>query len=555
MDCWANLLGSCGTVKALPRVAPRELSSVRRLLRSVYIRIDCRSMSEIGFWSIASARPDHVALIDPDGAALTAGALLSAANQIAGVLRSTASKGETTVAVMLPNGVEFVELYLAIMQIGAYLVPINFHSTAADVGHILADSSADVFIAHHAFAVTASDAADIAGLAADRRFAVGPLPGFRPFGDLQMGAPIDPSSRRMGSIMAYTSGTTGRPKGVRRQLPSGPPERHPSLLAGALKLFGIGPGEDQVHLCTSPLYHSAPLIFAAGCLHLGHRVVLMDKWSAEVMLDLVQRHGVTTTHVVPTQLHRLLSLPVERRTAAKIGSLRHVVHAGAPCPVDVKRRIIDWFGPVVDEYYAATEGGGTYVSSDEWLGKPGTVGKPWPRSEVRIVDDDGNELPAEGTGTVYMRMDSGDFQFHNDPDKTAASHQNGYFTAGDVGYLDEDGYLFLCDRRSDLIISGGVNIYPAEIEAVLLSHPDVFDAGVFGIPNEEWGQEVKAVVQLQPGISSSPDKCASLVEFCGANLARYKVPRSVELTAQLPRDPNGKLARRRLREAYWPLVT
>jgi len=231
--------------------------------------------------------------------------------------------------------------------------------------------------------------------------------------------------------------------------------------------------------------------------------------------------------------------------------LRHMIHAAAPCPPDIKRAMIEWWGPVIDEYYAASEGGGTIVTTEEWLKKPGTVGRPWPISEIAVFDDDGNSLPANEIGTVYMSMQTGDFEYYKDKEKTQKNRIGKFFTVGDVGYLDDDGYLFLCDRKSDMIISGGANIYPAEIESVLLSYPKVGDAAVFGIPHEDWGEEVKAVIEPADGVSASPELAAEILEFCGDKLARFKTPKSIDFIDEMPRDPNGKLYKRKLRDPYW----
>jgi long-chain acyl-CoA synthetase len=284
---------------------------------------------------------------------------------------------------------------------------------------------------------------------------------------------------------------------------------------------------------------------------MGHTVVIMDKWTAEGMLELIDRYNVTTSHMVPTQFHRLLALPDEVRHRYDLRSLRHMIHAAAPCPVDTKHKMIDWWGPVIDEYYAASEGGGTIVTTEEWLKKPGTVGRPWPISEIAIFDDDGNRLGPGVVGTVYMAMQTGDFEYHKDKEKTERNRIGKFFTVGDVGYLDDDGYLFLCDRKTDMIISGGANIYPAEIENVLLSHPKVVDAAVFGIPHEDWGEEVKAVVQPVDGVVGSDELAKEILEWCDGRLARFKTPKSVDFTDEMPRDPNGKLYKRKLRDPYW----
>jgi long-chain acyl-CoA synthetase len=286
-------------------------------------------------------------------------------------------------------------------------------------------------------------------------------------------------------------------------------------------------------------------------MHLGHPVVVMDKWTPESTLERIAKYRVTTSHMVPTQFHRLLALPEDVRARYDVSSLRHMIHAAAPCPPEIKRRMIEWWGNAIDEYYAATEGGGTIVSAEEWMRRPGTVGRAWANAEIRIFDDDGNESPAGQIGTVYMKMANVDFEYYKDKAKTESSRKHGFFTVGDVGYLDDEGWLFLCDRKSDMIISGGVNIYPAEIENELLTHPKVGDAAVFGIPHSDWGEEVKAVVEPAPDVRGGPELEAEILAFLAGRIAGYKMPKSIEFVATLPRDPNGKLYKRKLRDPYW----
>jgi long-chain acyl-CoA synthetase len=256
--------------------------------------------------------------------------------------------------------------------------------------------------------------------------------------------------------------------------------------------------------------------------------------------------------MVPTQFHRLLALPEETRAKYDVSSLQHMIHAAAPCPIDIKYKMIDWWGNAIDEYYAASEGGGTLVTAAEWLEKPGTVGKPWPISEIAIFDDDGNKIDEPNViGTVYMAMQSADFSYHKDEKKTRSNRIGKYFTVGDVGLVDEDGYLFLRDRKIDMIISGGANIYPAEIENVLLGCPSVGDAAVFGIPHEDWGEEIKAVIEPAEGVEPSPELATEILEFCASRLAKFKTPKSIDFTDAMPRDPNGKLYKRKLRDPYW----
>jgi long-chain acyl-CoA synthetase len=453
---------------------------------------------------------------------------------------------------LLPNSVEVFELYLAVLQAGFYLVPINTHLVGPEIAYIVSDCEAKVFVAHERLAGISTDAADEIDFPKEGRFAVGDVPGFRRYEELKDGRPATlPEDRTTGAVMNYTSGTTGRPKGVRRKLPGVAPEAMSLAFGGMLLLFGLQPHDDNVHICGSPLYHTAVLVFAGGALHIGHTVVIMDKWTPEGMLSLIDTYRVTNSHMVPTQFHRLLALPDEVKAKYDVSSLRHMVHAAAPCPPDVKQRMIEWWGPVIDEYYAASEGGGTMVRSEEWLEHPGTVGKAWPSAEIVILDDDDNKLGPNEIGTVYIHMATGDFEYFKDKDKTQRSRVGKFFTVGDVGYLDDDGWLFLRDRKADMIISGGANIYPAEIESVLLTHPKIGDAAVFGIPHDDWGEEVKAVVEPAPGVEASPQLAEEILSFCSDKLAKFKTPKSVDFIVEMPRDPNGKLYKRKLRDPYW----
>ncbi len=277
----------------------------------------------------------------------------------------------------------------------------------------------------------------------------------------------------------------------------------------------------------------------------------MDKWTPQQMLHLIDKYRVTNTHMVPTQFVRLLGVPEDERAKYDVSSLRHMVHAAAPCPPDIKRQMIEWWGPVIDEYYAASEGGGTIVFAPEWLEHPGTVGRAWPISEVVILDDDGNEVPTGEIGTVYMHMMTGNFEYYKDKEKTDKSRKGKYFTVGDVGFLDEDGWLFLSDRKIDMIISGGANIYPAEIESELIMHPKVADVAIFGIPHPDWGEEVKAVIEPIEGVEGNAELEAEILAWSAERLAKFKRPKSIDFTTEMPRDPNGKLYKRKLRDPYW----
>jgi acyl-CoA synthetase (AMP-forming)/AMP-acid ligase II len=350
--------------------------------------------------------------------------------------------------------------------------------------------------------------------------------------------------------MLYSSGTTGRPKGVKPQFKNEPLGTiNPLLVLLCAKMCGMS--AETTYLSPAPLYHAAPLRFNIMSGALGGTSVIMEKFDPEQFLALVEKHHATVTQVVPTMFVRLLKLPDEARQRYDISSLKSVVHAAAPCPVDVKAAMIDWWGPILLEYYGGTEGNGiTIVNSEEWLAHPGTVGRTLV-GEIKILDESGTPLPPREIGGVYF---SGGpvFAYHNDPQKTAGAYTpEGWSTLGDVGYLDEEGYLYLTDRKAYMIISGGVNIYPQEAENILITHPAVFDVAVFGVPNEEMGEEVKAVIQLAPGVVPDEATREELIAFCRAKLSRLKCPRSIDFEKELPRTPTGKLMKRLLRDRYW----
>jgi long-chain acyl-CoA synthetase len=506
------------------------------------------------FWGFAQKHPDHVAIVETDEQTVTEAELLAGVNQLSRGLQALGLQRGDAIAAMLPNSREAMEVFLAVQQIGLYLTPINFHLVGPEIAYILQDCEAKVFIAHARYADVWRLAVEETGFAADRVFCIGNVDGFHSYDELKAGqAATPPNDRSLGAVMNYTSGTTGRPKGVRRPLPTTAIED--TDLGVALAGYKVSPDEtDNVHLLACPWYHTAPLVMAAPSVHLGHPLVIVDRFQPERALELIDRYRVTITHLVPTQFVRLLALSDEDRQRYDTTSLRHVIHGAAPCSPEIKRRMIGWLGPVIDEYYASTEGvGGTIIFSDEWLSKPGSVGKARNDNRIVIMDDDGTVLPPGQIGTVYSTaIARAPFEYFKDPDKTEKSRRGEFRTVGDVGYLDEDGYLFLSDRKSDMIISGGVNIYPAEIESVLVTHPRVADVAVFGIPNPEWGEEVKAVVELLPGKRVDDDLVrAELVEFLQGRVARYKLPKSIDFMDALPRDPNGKLYKRRLRDPYW----
>jgi len=506
----------------------------------------------LGFWKFAKQDPRALGLVTPDEQLVSRGELAAASNRLARGLRQLGLAQGDVVAVVLENGREFVELYLACFQAGLYLVPINNHLAGPEIAYIALNSEAKAFVASPRFREAIEKALPELKIPPAHRFSVGALAGFRPFAELSAGqSDAELEGRTAGAVMNYTSGTTGRPKGVRRPLSGMDPDLIGGLFTAFQQMFGTRPEDGTVHIVGSPLYHTAVLMFASGALHMGHAVVLMEKWTPEAMLARIDRYKVSTSHMVPTQFHRLLQLPEDVRRRYDCSSTRTMVHAAAPCPPDIKRRMIEWWGDSIWEYYAATEGGGTIVSPQEWMKKPGTVGKAWANSEVKIFDDEGNECGAGTPGTVYMLRGQADFEYFKDKEKTDEARRGRYFTVGDIGYLDEDGYLFLCDRKADMIISGGVNIYPAEIESVLLTHPKVGDAAVFGIPHVEWGEEVKAVIEPAAGVAPGAALTADILEFLKDRLAKYKTPKSIDFVAEMPRDPNGKLYKRKLRDPYW----
>ncbi len=512
-------------------------------------------------WAFHAARaPERMALISDHGDR-TFAELNANTNRLVRALRSRGIREGDSLSLVCANRPEFAEVYGACMRMGVRLTPANWHLTGDELAYILDNSDAKAVIADALFA----DAVVTAAAKSPRvavRLAVGEaMAGFEDYESVL--APEDGTDIRdpvLGSTMLYTSGTTGRPKGVLRP-PGGSAaddrvsDEIPDAGAAVLRAIaraGRPDGEaGDCHLITGPLYHAAPMTSLTFGLDPGCTVVLMDVWDAEETLRLVDAHRVTHTHMVATMFHRLLALPAEVRAAYDVSSLRFVIHGAAPCPVAVKQALLEWLGPVVYEYYAATEGGGTFVGPYEWLRTPGTVGKPFHPAHILVQDADGTVLPPNEIGTVYMRAPArGRFRYHKDDAKTASTYRGDYFTLGDLGYLDDDGYLFLTGRSAELIISGGVNIYPAEIDAVLLRHAAVGDAGTIGVPDEEWGEEIKAVVELRAGFEPSPELAAELRAFCRARLAGFKVPRSIDFVDELPRHDNGKLYRRKLRERY-----
>lgn len=512
-------------------------------------------MGSLGFWRLAQADPEWVAAVDPDGTEHTAGELLSRANRLVHGLRGLGLAVGDGFCGLVPNGSEGLVPYLAALQAGWYYTPVNWHLTGPEIGYIVADSEAKAFLVHERYAAEGARAGE--EIEAHRRFAFGDVAGFRPYGELVDGHPDTlPDERTNGATMHYTSGTTGRPKGVKRALMGIDPDDGAELMTFLLTLFGIAPGRPagggpEAHLITSPNYHTAVTQFGGTALHMGHTLVYMDRWTAEDTLRVIQDYRVSNTHMVPTHFKRLLSLPEDVRSRYDVSSMKHAIHAAAPCPVPIKQRMLDWWGDCIWEYYAATEGGGTIASPADWRAHPGTVGNAWPISELLIVDDDGNPVPNGVHGTIYMKMAGVEFEYKGDQEKTKKNRLKDFFTVGDIGYLTDDGFLFLSDRKADMIISGGANIYPAEIENEIVLHPKVADVAVFGIPDDEWGEQIKAVVEAAEGVEPGPALAAEILDSLDGRLARMKWPKSIDFIETMPREPNGKLLKRKLREPYW----
>ncbi|MFF4767361.1 AMP-binding protein [Streptomyces sp. NPDC001255] len=456
----------------------------------------------------------------------------------------------THAALLFDNVPDFHVAVWACQRAGLYWTPVDHHLGPDEAAYIVADCDARVLLAAHGVAALAEGVARRVG---EERLPLrlsfrGPVHGFVPEHEATAGqSPRPPEREREGSPMFYSSGTTGRPKGILRPLTEAPFGTGLPLDRVLTALSGIG--EDSVYLCPAPLYHAAPAGWTMVTMRHGGTVVLMDRFDAEKALDLIARHRVTHAQFVPTMLIRMLKLPAGTRTRYDTGSLRFVVHAAAPCPVEVKRRVIDWLGPIVHEFYSGSEGNCFFsIDSEEWLAHPGSVGRAT-LGRVVITDDEGRELPPGEVGTIWCEG-TPDFAYHNDPEKTARAHDSqGRSTLGDLGRLDAEGYLHLVDRRVDLILSGGVNIYPQEIEDVLGMHPAVTDVAVVGAPDPEFGQRVRAVVQPARPREAGAALEAELLAYCRERLAAYKCPRAVEFTELLPRTATGKLLRRQLAES------
>ena len=504
----------------------------------------------------AEARPDHPAIImASDGRVITYAELDDEANRLSQLFRSVGLQPGDHVAFCLENHPRFLAVAWGCHYAGLYYTAMSSRLNDDEMQYIVNDCGAKAFITSAYKRDAAEKLLGQAPNVGTWLMVDGTTDGYASYEETIDDQPAEPLADRIaGADMLYSSGTTGRPKGVKPPMPTQPLEEAASSVYGLMAmLFGLTP--ESVYLSPAPLYHAAPLRFSMGAHMGGATVIVMERFDPEEALALIEKHRVTLSQWVPTMFIRMLKLDDAVREKYDVSSMQAAIHAAAPCPVEVKRRMIEWWGPVLHEYYAGTEGNGfVYCNSEDWLAHPGTVGKAL-IGTIHIVDEEGNELPTGEPGTVYFEGENAaTFEYHNDPEKTEGSRDpkgRGWSTLGDVGRLDDDGFLYLTDRKAYMIISGGVNIYPQEAENVLAMHPKVFDVAVFGVPNEDFGEEVKAVVQPAEGIEGSAALERELIEFCREKLADVKCPRSVDFRDELPRHPTGKLYKRLLKDEYW----
>jgi long-chain acyl-CoA synthetase len=499
----------------------------------------------------ARRTPDKPAYIMAgSGEVVTYRQLDERSNRVAQMFRARGLKPGDHIAILMENNPRFFEICWGAQRSGLVYTPISSRLTAAEVDYIAGDCGARMFISSKALEATAAELRPLLPGVSARFMVDGTTPGYEPFEDVVAAFPATPIADQVaGQDMLYSSGTTGRPKGVKTSLTTERIDEVNPAFDLSRKLYGID--ENTIYLSPAPLYHAAPLRFNMMIMRCGGTSVIMEHFDAEEFLRLVPKHKVTHSQLVPTMFVRMLKLPQEVRARYDMSSLRCAIHAAAPCPIPVKEQMIDWWGPIIWEYYGGTEGNGlTMASAQEWLAHKGTVGRAIV-GKLKIVGDDGEELPQGESGTVYF-AEGRAFAYHNDPRKTAESrHPKGWTTLGDVGYVDGDGFLHLTDRKAFMIISGGVNIYPQEAENLLVTHPKVVDVAVFGVPNEEFGEEVKAVVQPSDMREAGPALAEELIAWCRQQLSPIKCPRSIDFEAELPRHPTGKLYKRLLRDRYW----
>jgi len=526
------------------------LSEPREALADVSAAVsaDPSADTPASFWEWAQRRPDHLAVRTPSGQGVTYGELLRRVNQFSHALRALGVGTRERIAVLLSNDRTFFEVALGAQQVGVHLVPVNTHLSPGEIAYIVQDCAARLVITDAVLAETAGAALDSIGYPENDRIAADDQPGGRLLSALLDGMSVElPDDRVFAQTMLYTSGTTGRPKGVVYPVTANvTPELATAAVAPIMARRGMRTDPDAVSLVTGPLYHGAPGAWGLQGLHRGHSVVLLRRWDSEQVLALIERERVTTAQMAPIHFFRLLQLPEEVRRKYDLSSLRVVSHAGAACPVDVKARMMEWLGPVLYEYYASSEGYGTSIGPQEWLARPGSVGlATGDGATMKVLDDDGNELGPDDVGTLWIKNPGGLLsEYLNDPGKTAANHRDGFYTAGDQARIDPDGWLYIVDRRVDLILSGGVNIYPAEVERVISDHPQVAEVAVVGAPDPEWGQRVHAVIVPTADAVPGDELRQSITEHAARALGSFKQPRTIEFRASLPYTPTGKLLRR-----------
>lgn len=497
--------------------------------------------------------PDKPAVIEAStGRVTTFKELDGRSADLAAALHALGLRKGDVIAFVSDNRSEAYEIYWAAVRSGLYVVPVNRHLVADEVAYIVRDSGARVVFASAGLKDLAEKLVPLIPNVTARYVFGGQAEGYLPYLDLlaQAGPRLEDQPR--GSDMPYSSGTTGRPKGIKPSLPPIQVDQPGDPITGILaNLFKVD--ASAVYLSPAPVYHTAPLKWGTAVQALGGTVVILDRFDAETFLAAIEKYGVTITQVVPTMFVRLLQLPEDARAAYDVSSLRLAVHAAAPCAPEVKRAMIEWWGPTLFEYYGASEQHGmSMISAPEWLEKPGSVGKHG-LGVAHIIGEDGQELPAGEIGLIYFERETVPFEYHNDPEKTAQSQLPGapnWTTVGDIGYIDADGYLFITGRKAFTIISGGVNIYPQEIEDILTLHPAIYDVGVIGVPDAEFGQSVKAVVQLREGVEPSADLAQEIIDYVRERIAHFKAPRTVDFVDDLPRTPTGKLVKRKIEERY-----
>jgi len=498
----------------------------------------------------ARSTPDKPAYIMAStGRTMTYRELDQGSMQIARLLRSRGLQPGDALAIYLENHPRFLETCWAAQRSGLRYTTISSRLTAPEVEYIVKDCGARAFVTSAEKAEVATELT--AALAEIQRFmfdrTINGYENLDQLAALQAAEPLE--DEQEGVSMLYSSGTTGRPKGVQRPRTGDPMGTKPLNFDIFVDRYRVT--ADSIYLSPAPLYHAAPLGFNMSFLRMGATCIIMEHFDACEAMRLIEHYRITHSQWVPTMFVRMLKLPDEARARYDLSSLEVAVHAAAPCPIPIKEKMIDWWGPILEEYYAGTEGNGsTSITSAEWLAHKGSVGLPQ-TAEVHVLDDDGNELPPGKPGLIFF-AGGGEFEYHNDPERTRASHNDrGWSTLGDIGYLDDEGFLYLTDRKAHMIIRGGVNVYPQEAENLLITHPKVLDAAVIGVPSDDFGEEVKGVVEVLPGVEPGPELEAELIAFCHEHLARYKSPASIDFDVELPRHATGKLYKRLIKDRYW----